>query len=47
MIKRFSILAYSVLMLCLSACNTMEGAGQDIQKGGSSLEDSARKHNNY
>jgi predicted small secreted protein len=35
----------TVLMLAfavsLSACNTMEGAGQDIQKGGEKLEEKA------
>lgn len=31
----------------LAACNTMEGAGQDIQKGGEKLENSAEKHKNY
>jgi len=28
----------------LSACNTMAGAGQDIQQGGKSLEDSAKSN---
>lgn len=27
----------------LAACNTMKGAGQDIQKGGQKLEDAAQK----
>jgi predicted small secreted protein len=27
----------------LTACNTIEGAGQDIQKGGQKLEDAADK----
>lgn len=26
----------------LAACNTVEGAGQDIQKGGQKIEDTAR-----
>ncbi|MCF8470514.1 MAG: entericidin A/B family lipoprotein [Parvibaculum sp.] len=26
----------------LAACNTVEGAGQDIQKGGEAIEDSAK-----
>ncbi|MGE0225098.1 MAG: entericidin A/B family lipoprotein [Acetobacteraceae bacterium] len=28
----------------LSACNTMEGAGQDLQAGGRSLENSAERN---
>ncbi|HSH54892.1 MAG TPA: entericidin A/B family lipoprotein [Methylophilaceae bacterium] len=28
----------------LSACNTMEGAGKDIQKGGEKLENAADKN---
>ena len=27
----------------LAGCNTMSGAGQDIQKGGDKLEDAAKK----
>jgi len=36
-------LAFSVVLLggVVSACNTMEGAGQDIQAGGEALEESA------
>lgn len=38
-----------VLSLCgfalgLAACNTMEGLGQDIQKGGEELEEEAREN---
>ena len=28
----------------LSACNTMEGAGKDMQSGGKSLENSAERN---
>ena len=27
----------------LAGCNTMQGAGQDIQKGGEKIEDAAKK----
>jgi predicted small secreted protein len=37
----FLILAFAVT---LSACNTMAGAGKDIQKGGEKIEDSAEKN---
>ncbi len=41
--KRAIIIALLTLPL-LSACNTMEGLGQDIQKGGEKLEKSADKN---
>lgn len=28
-------------LLCLSACNTLAGAGQDMQDAGESIEDAA------
>ena len=31
------------LMLALAACNTMEGLGQDVQKGGAAIENAADK----
>ena len=30
--------------LSLTACNTMEGVGQDIERGGEAIEDEAREH---
>jgi len=34
---------FMLLMFMLSACNTMEGAGEDIQSAGEELEDAAKK----
>ena len=31
------------LSVPLAGCNTMKGAGQDIQKGGQVIEDAAKK----
>ena len=31
----------------LAGCNTMEGAGKDIEKGGRALQGEAREHKNY
>ena len=31
-------------LLALAACNTMEGAGEDIQSGGKALENSAQRN---
>lgn len=41
--KLFQTLALVAVtaMFGLSACNTMEGAGQDIQKAGKKIEDKA------
>ncbi len=36
-----AILALVLMLPVLTACNTMEGLGQDIQKGGSNLERAA------
>jgi len=36
-------LAAAVLMLGLSACNTIRGMGQDIQKAGGAIEGAAKK----
>lgn len=36
-----AILVASAFALGLSACNTIEGAGQDIQKGGQAIEKAA------
>ncbi len=31
----------------LSACNTMEGAGKDVQAGGSKIKEEARENKKY
>ena len=41
LIAIFGVLAFVVV---LSACNTMEGAGEDIQSGGKALERSAERN---
>lgn len=42
-IKKFALLAIlgSLLGTTLAACNTFEGAGQDVQAGGRAIERSA------
>lgn len=42
--KAFTLFAAVTAVLSLSACNTVEGAGQDIQAGGHSLEKAADSH---
>ncbi len=36
------IFVASILMLLLSACNTVQGIGKDVKKGGEAIEKSAR-----
>ena len=31
----------------LSACNTIEGAGKDVQAGGKAIKDEAQEHKSY
>jgi predicted small secreted protein len=52
MLKRIFALLLTTLFLAgptviLTACNTMEGAGKDIQKGGEEIKEEAREHKNY
>lgn len=42
--KILSTLLMLAFAVSLSACNTMEGAGQDIQKGGEKIEDAADRN---
>lgn len=50
MIKRFITPLMAALFLVstfgiLSGCNTVEGAGKDIEKGGKAIKEEAREHN--
>ena len=38
-----TLLAFSMTLLLLAGCNTMRGAGEDIQKAGSAIENAAKK----
>ena len=49
MIKRLCASISAALFLAttigmLAGCNTMEGAGMDIEQGGKALKDEAREH---
>lgn len=39
-----SLVALLVMAGFLAGCNTMEGAGKDIKKGGQKIEDSADRN---
>ena len=36
-----SVAAVTTAVLCLAACNTMEGAGQDVENAGQAVQDAA------
>ncbi len=36
-----------VMLMGLSACNTMEGAGEDMKSAGESVQNSASEHKHY
>lgn len=41
--KSIVILLAAAFVLALAGCNTVQGVGQDIQKGGQVLENAAKK----
>jgi predicted small secreted protein len=42
--RLLSLSIIAAILVAVPACNTMEGAGKDIKKGGEKLEDSADSH---
>ena len=43
-IMYLKIIAAMLAISVMAGCNTMAGAGKDVQKAGESLENSAKKH---
>jgi predicted small secreted protein len=43
MYSRFIAVLLALAALSLTACNTMQGVGEDIEQGGEKLQDSAKK----
>jgi predicted small secreted protein len=41
--KLFGLVSILLLAVSLSACNTVKGVGQDIQKAGEKIEGAAKK----
>lgn len=41
--KLFGLVSLLLLAVSLSACNTVKGVGQDIQKAGEKIEGAAKK----
>jgi len=51
MIKKITAALLATLFLSgvfgsLAGCNTMEGAGKDIERGGAAIKNEAREHKN-
>jgi predicted small secreted protein len=44
-LTRVALIAFAVGSLALTACNTMDGAGKDIEKAGEKIQDAADKNN--
>ena len=43
MIRKLLSLAFATAFVALAGCNTMEGLGEDIEKGGEKLQGAAEK----
>ena len=43
MIKKLLFVLAGLSVVLLTACNTIEGMGKDIQKAGEKIEDAAKK----
>ena len=42
-----TILSLIAILVAVSACNTMEGFGKDVKKGGEAIEKAADKNKGY
>ncbi len=42
--KRFFLIMIALMLPALAACNTVEGVGKDVQKGGEGLENAAQNY---
>ncbi len=52
MIRKISVSVFAAFFLAglfgsVAGCNTVEGAGKDIQQGGQAIKDEAKEHKNY
>ncbi|MFC4725483.1 entericidin A/B family lipoprotein [Glycocaulis abyssi] len=39
--ETLQIMSVAIMIFVLAACNTIQGAGRDIQRGGEAIEDAA------
>lgn len=45
--KRVLFCVMSITSLALSACNTMQGAGRDVEHAGQKVQEEAQEHKRY
>lgn len=45
--KRLIALLLAASYVMLAGCNTMQGAGKDIERGGEKIQKEAQEHKNY
>ena len=44
MIRKFLAMACAAVLVVLSGCNTMQGAGKDIERGGEKIQGAAERN---
>ena len=42
--KTLTLSLLAAILMALSGCNTVEGVGRDIQRGGQEISEEAREH---
>jgi predicted small secreted protein len=47
MIKKIVLILAALSVISLNACNTMQGAGRDVEKAGQKVEKEAQEHKTY
>lgn len=50
MLKKLMLILVALTIgspLLLTGCNTMQGAGRDVEKAGSKIQDEAAEHKHY
>ena len=45
--KRLIALALAATYVFITGCNTVQGAGKDIERGGEKVQKEAQEHKNY
>ena len=45
--KRLIALVLAMSYIMLAGCNTIQGAGKDVERGGEKIQKEAQEHKNY
>jgi entericidin B len=46
MFKRMTVILSALALTALAGCNTFRGIGQDVERGGEKIQDSAERNRN-